>query len=436
MTALGPQPRWRAHCAALALVCAAAVSVPTAVHADQAGFKAQQGMMWARWKKCDKAIPLLEEAELLRHQAHVTLALADCYASTGRLTESVELYRALVDEKVTPRHLFQDRAAIKKAPKRLADAEARIPTVAFEVPAEYEGLEVFVNGQKVDDPTTPRPVAPDVTIVMVARAKGYDEMRDDFVLAEGERLVRPIRLTKTPVERRSRKKARARPAEKASDGVWFGMRGRGYVIPSFMWRAFGEGGRTVLAPGGALTLTTKTEDTDLMFSLGYASYGLKPTPFKARNAPETDWEIIESNLQAAYLTAELAWRSPLDDDGDWEFFWGGGVGLGWTFAGDILRTQAYPPNLRPGDPYTYNKCAGPNDPPGTYAYCNELDHDADHYEYAEPHWFVGGKRPLIYPWLAFPQLGLTYKPSHATALDLEVGLTTGGLLVGLGVRGR
>jgi len=411
------------------------VAQPRFAAADEAGIKAQRGMMWARWKKCDKAVPLLEEAELLRHQAHVALALADCYANSGKLMEAVEIYRALVEEKITRRHFFQDRVAIKKAPKRLEEAEARIPTLAFELPLPYEDLEVFVNGKPFDDPTTPKPVAPGEELVVVARAKGYDEIRDDFTLAEGERLIRPLNLPKAAPAPKE-KKAKREPRSTPSDGPWFGMRGRAYVIPTFVWRLFGEGGRTVFAPGGAITLTNETDDADFMLSLGYTSYGVGPTPFKAKDAPDTDWEIVESDLHAAYITAELAWREPLDDKHVWEFYWGGGAGIGWTFAGNLKRTQAYPYNLRPGDPYTYNKCAGPNNPPGSYAYCNQLDSDADLYDHEEPNWFAGGKRPLIYPWLAFPQLGLTYKPSKATAIDLEVGLTTGGLLMGLGVRGR
>lgn len=411
------------------------LATPMYANAKEAAAKARQGMMWVRWKKCDKAIPLLEEAELLRHQAHVALALADCYMASGKLMDAVEIYRALVDEKITGRHPFQDRAAIKKAPDRLVAAEARIPTLAFEAAAPYEDLEVLLNGKLLDDPFLPRQVPPDKRLAIVVRAKGYEELHDDFVLAEGEHLVRPLKLVELapkPTKRRPEPSDRSSP----SDGAWFGLRGRGYVIPSFMWRVFGDGGRTVIAPGGALTWTNELSDADLMLSLGYASYGVGPTPFKGKDAPDTDWEIIESNLHSAYFTAELSWRSALSEDRSWEFFWGGGIGLGWTFAGSLKRTQAFPLDLQPGDPYTYQKCNGPNDPSGTYLYCNQLDHDADHYDYEEPNWFAGGKSPLVYPWLAFPQLGISYKPSPSTALDLEVGVTTGGLLIGLGVRGR
>jgi hypothetical protein len=428
-------PSWSGRVLIAVLLGAILFASPMSANAREAAAKARQGMMWVRWKKCDKAIPLLEEAELLRHQPHVALALADCYLASGKLMDAVEIYRVLVDEKITNRHSFQDRTAIKNAPQRLLDAEARIPTLAFEAPVPYENLEVLVNGKLLDDPFVPRQVTPDAKLVIVARAKGYEEFYDDVTLAEGEHLVRPLKLLESP-PKPTKRRAEASDRPSPSDGAWFGLRGRGYVVPSFMWRMFGEGGRTVMAPGGALTWTNEMSDADLMLSLGYASYGVGPTPFKGKDAPDTDWEIIESDLHAAYLTTELSWRTPLSEDRSWEFFWGGGIGIGWTFAGNIKRTQAFPLDLRPGDPYNYQKCAGPNDPPGSYLYCNQLDHDANHYDYDEPNWFAGGKRPLIYPWLAFPQLGISYKPSQSTAIDLEVGVTTGGLLLGLGARGR
>ena len=105
------------------------------------------------------------------------------------------------------------------------------------------------------------------------------------------------------------------------------------------------------------------------------------------------------------------------------------------FLGDLTRTQAFPSGFKPGDPYTYQKCNGPNDPRGSFRYCNTLDKDAAHYDgYAEPSWFNGGIRPLIFPWLVLPELGFTWKPTPSIAVDLEGGVTLSGFLTGLGVR--
>ena len=416
--------------AGLVLACAATFWA-TPANADDAAVKAQKGMQYVRLKDCSRAIPLFEEAELSRHQPRIALALADCYEKEGRLINAVELLRALADEKPTRRHGYADRLALKKAKKRLEQAEARIPTVAFELAGEYPNLEVFLNGEKIDNPSKPRQVEPNSTFELIARAKGFEELRDDFTIGEGEQLIRPLRLEPLPKPTNAVRKRRERTTE---TGPWIGARGRMFVIPNFAWKWFGDGGRTVVAPGGAVTHTTETSGADVMVTLGYTNFKFGPTPFKPKGAPDNDYELIESDMQALSASVELIWRTPIDDAGRWQFNYGGGAGLGWTFLGDLKRTQAYPPGLEPGDPYGYEKCNGPNDPAGTFYYCNELDHDAEHYNYNEPSWFSGGHRPTIYPWVALPQIGITYKAAKDVALDMEAGVTLSGFLFGIGLR--
>jgi hypothetical protein len=116
---------------------------------------------------------------------------------------------------------------------------------------------------------------------------------------------------------------------------------------------------------------------------------------------------------------------------------GGAVGIGWMALGDMTRVQSYPANGMPGDPATYLKCRGPNDPMGTYRYCNALDKDATHYPgYTEPDWFHGGVRPALFPWLVVPQLGLSFRPSPTFAIDLDTGVSISGFLTSLGFRVR
>jgi len=90
---------------------------------------------------------------------------------------------------------------------------------------------------------------------------------------------------------------------------------------------------------------------------------------------------------------------------------------------------------KPGDPSTYLPCQGPNNPRGTFAYCNALDKDATHYPgYTEPDWFHGGIRPSLFPWLVLPQLGFSFRPSANVAIDLDTGVSISGILTSLGVR--
>jgi hypothetical protein len=159
------------------------------------------------------------------------------------------------------------------------------------------------------------------------------------------------------------------------------------------------------------------------------------TPFRPHGEPDTEWELVGSSLQALTATVDLMWAFPLDKADHVSFKVGGSVGLGWMFLGDMTRVQTYPASLMPGNPSSYLPCKGPNNPFGTFMYCNSLDKDAAHYPgYSEPDWFRGGIRPSLFPWLVFPQVGLTFHPSRTFAIDLDTGVSLSGILTSLGFR--
>jgi hypothetical protein len=92
-----------------------------------------------------------------------------------------------------------------------------------------------------------------------------------------------------------------------------------------------------------------------------------------------------------------------------------------------------PAKFQPADPYTYLKCKGPNNPRGSFAYCNTLDKDGTHYPgYVEPNWFEHGVRPLIFPWLVLPEVGISWKATKKVAFDLGVGASLSGIVTDLG----
>ncbi|WP_438000913.1 PEGA domain-containing protein [Sorangium sp. So ce185] len=239
------------------------------------------------------------------------------------------------------------------------------------------------------------------------------------------------------------------PARRKQRNVWIGAGFRGFFVPQVMFGLFGEGGRHAFFPGGDVSLSTRLGRFDLVFSVAYARFRLQETPFLPNGHPDTDYEIIESDLQALQADARLVWNIPLDRDERFAFRVGAGLGVGWMFMGELYRTQAYPGDavpgdqstFVPGDPYRYKKCRGPNNPEGSFRYCNQLDYDADHYPgYAEPSWFTRpkgkpqGLKPVVYPWLLFPELGLSFRPWDRVAFDLRVGASVTGPLGALGIR--
>lgn len=427
------------------LVALIVATCAQSAHAASARALAKEGVEWVEQGRCDLAIPLLEEAELLEHRPYVSLALADCYAAEGKLVDAIDIYQSLADTPITRKLGRSDRKAIKQGSLRLKDVEERVPLLILRMVHRYDGLKVLIDGRVVDDPLVPIRVQPNKATSIVAIATGYETFSKNIRLAERERLALEIELKKRPTSLHGGKKAKSTSSKQRSveddrseRGGWFSVRAHMYVIPKFVWGWFAEGGRTVVAPGGTLGWTIPMRRGNLGLGFGYTSYGMKPTPVKGNGLPDTDWEIVESSLHSFVLSVEWAWRIPMSSTGEWDLMVGAGAGVGGFVAGKVTRTQAYPPNhdMIAGNPYNYRKCKGPNDPRGTYLYCNALDTDLHYYDYAEPNWFVGGKVPIVYPWISLPKLALAYNPSKAISVDLEFGVTTGGLLTAFGMRFR
>jgi hypothetical protein len=412
---------------------AALVAVLLLAHPAAAGpgdTQGARGLLFARRRDCVKAMPLLEQAEKQKHRPSWAVPLADCYVATGDLLRASALYGRVAAEKPVRGWVRADFNAAKASKKKAADVDARIPTLRFRTSDEVSGLAVEVDGEAVTDLDEPRRVAPDATVVVTARAPGRKPFSDKVVLNEGERRVLVLRLDRLGPPGKARK-APSGPAPTS----WLGVRYYGVVIPKFVMNLVADGGTNLIVPGGAFTFTTRTSDVDLTFALGYLSYRMGNTPFKPHGEPDTEWEFVGSNLQGLTASVDLMWSFPLDAAKDWAFRVGGSVGLGWMLLGDMSRVQSYPANGKPGDPYAYLECLGPNNPRGTYRYCNALDKDAAHYPgYAEPDWFHGGIRPSVFPMLVLPQIGLTFHPSRTTAIDLDTGVSISGILTSLGFR--
>ncbi|WP_437691977.1 hypothetical protein [Sorangium sp. So ce176] len=459
--------------------------------------EANQGINAAKGGFCKRAIPLLESAESQRHRPSSAVPLADCYAKQGELLKASEIYHAVASEKKERGYTARDVAAITSAKKKAAQTDARIPTLVVKPVEPYEGLVVEINGEAIGDPSTPQRFDPGVQLVVVARAEGHEESSQKITLKEKQRREIKLRLkpkpaatkppekkppprpvaTKPPEKKPPPRPVATKPPEKPAEGepgagevaerpvempeptapprrrqrdVWLGAGFQGFFIPQIAFQLLGEGGRNVFVPGGDIALSTRLGGRfDLVFSVAYARFQMPETPFKPKGHPDTDYEIVESDLQALQAGARLVWNIPLDRDEVFAFRLGAGIGVGWTFLGDLYRTQAYPADavpgdpssFVPGDPYRYKKCRGPNDPAGSFRYCNQLDYDADHYPgYVEPSWFTRpsgkpqGLKPVVYPWLVLPEIGLALRPWDRVAFDLRVGASVTGLLGGLGMR--
>ncbi|WP_050433592.1 hypothetical protein [Chondromyces crocatus] len=383
-------------------------------------------------------MPLLEEGESKRHRPNSALALAECYAKLGDLLRASELFHAIAAEKPGRKYGWWDNAAIKRAAAKAKAVDERIPTLTLEIEELYGALEIEIDGRPVEDTTQPIKIPPDRPVALVARATGRQDLKEEVTLHEGERRVMKLRLLALPPP--PPRKPPGDPEESdvsphPEPRLWIGGGYQGFIVPWFMFGFFGDGGRTMLVPGGTVSLGFKTSAIDITVAASYASFRLGETPFKPAGSPDTDYEIIESDLQALLASVHVAWDLPLDARGRFHLRIGGGLGLGWAFTGDLYRSQAYPLPGAANDLARWKRCRGPNNPEGTFLYCNQLDHDADRYPgYTEPSWFAGGYRPTFFPYLALPEIGLAIHPSPKIAIDFTVGASLTGLLTRAGVR--
>lgn len=393
----------------------------------------KRGVRLAADGNCVDAVPLLEEAEVRRHTPETAVALAGCLVVLGDLVRAADLYDAVARERPQRSWTRADREAQRTAGQRDDEVEARVPKIVLEVDrSDAPDLQVALDGKPIAELGVPLRVPPDVKVRIEAFAEGFAPFQTELVLQEGEKQTVRIALAPGPAA------PAAAPAAARSNGPlrrdWLGARFRGVLLPKFLMNLAADGGATIYVPGGGLTYTHETGGPDVSIGVQYAAYQMGPTAFRPHGTPDTEWEIVESDLHTTIASADLLWRVPLDDARTVELRLGAGIGVGIAFAGDLHRWQAYPPEGAGDDPELWQKCNGPNDPAGTFRYCNQLDKDADRYGKAEPYWHEDGLRPLFFPWLSIPQVGLTVHPTETTALDLEIGATLNGLMTSLGMR--
>ena len=406
------------------------VAAPALAQPSKLSPEAREGLALAKDGDCVAAVPKLEKAEIARHRPLTARALGGCHVALGELLLAYEILSALAAETPDASWTRDDKKAHAQAKAEALAVDVRIPRVALRVEPPTEAT-VVVSGVE-RDPSDPIRVAPDEKTEIVVSAAGFATETVSVLLTEGEE--REVVVTLRKVDATGGPPPKAAPPSTGDVEHWLGFGVRGIVMPQFLVGAAGEGGRTFFFPGGEVRYSARLASVDVEPSLAIMSYGTGTFPFKASGTPDTEWELVESDLLAMNLALDVLYRVPLTDSGSVEFRIGAGFGIGWAFFGEVYRWQSYPEDLQPGDPAEYKKCKAPNDPPGSFRYCNQLDKDADRYGAPDPWWGDGGVRPTVYPWISLPQLGFAFRPAESMFLDVQVGLTPIGLFSQLGAR--
>jgi hypothetical protein len=120
---------------------------------------------------------------------------------------------------------------------------------------------------------------------------------------------------------------------------------------------------------------------------------------------------------------------------------GGGVGVGGVF-GNLYQSQAYPNTPaaanNTADATQWSACTSQTQstPAAAGTYCNSR---SNHLAgpggvitsgFSQPSWANGGEKPLVYPWIALPQISLRYKPIKQFQIKADGGFSTSGFFFG------
>lgn len=259
---------------------------------------------------------------------------------------------------------------------------------------------------------------------------------------------------KEAAEKATKEKAEKEAAEKAEKEKYdpfedplkrynfIGLRFRDAIVPKFLINAFGaSGGGNVNVPMVGPEFSSRRDRLELDVALMFADFTMNPTLFKGKSEPDTAYEMVASGIRQVMLTLDVLYEIPIEKDGDrtgrFSFLIGGGIGFGFVM-GPLYRSQVYP--LKPGasgdDPSQWGLCRGTGNPNPMYCEnpnshfspSGKIDGNGS---YAEASWAGGGSKPILFPWLALPQLSFRYKPIKQLQTRFDTGFSTAGFFFGL-----
>lgn len=216
--------------------------------------------------------------------------------------------------------------------------------------------------------------------------------------------------------------------------TFIGLRYRGNIIPKFMLNIFVDEGKTIYSNTVGIELDLRKDGFSLIPALSFTELGTGDIIFKDKNSSDIagNYSLVNSGLKVIYATADLLWSTPISKNVAFEY--GAGFGLGFVFGDLINNWVQFDPNgpLESDSGRRFRRCETVGMPGSG---CNRADHqnaDIDKVGgYVEKSWFDGGSRPVLFPWIAVPQIGIRYKPIKQFVGRLGVGFSLTGFWFGL-----
>ncbi|MGD0526384.1 MAG: hypothetical protein ABSE49_14630 [Polyangiaceae bacterium] len=219
---------------------------------------------------------------------------------------------------------------------------------------------------------------------------------------------------------------------------FFGVRYRGDVIPKFLINAFVDGGATIYSNAVGVELDSRKDGFSTVFNLTLQNYNTGDLLFLQKDKPPTanNFSVINSSLNAIYAAVDLLWSVPLDSEHHWDFEYGIGVGLGIVF-GALHDNWVYGgaggtgPYYYAGPPaQNFQQCPNTTVDPNCTTAAHSNATVAKVGNYSEQAGIVGPK-PILFPMINFPDIGIRYKPVKTFEARLGLGFSLTGFWFGI-----
>jgi hypothetical protein len=213
-----------------------------------------------------------------------------------------------------------------------------------------------------------------------------------------------------------------------------GARYRGTIVPKFLLNAFVSEGSTIYSNSIGVEYERRTDGFSIIPSLSYTEYGTGDMLFLEKGKPDTvigNWVAVNSSMKGIYAAVDLLWSAKINKQFAFEF--GFGVGLGVIFDSLVINWVKDDPNgnLKADNGRKFAFCATVNDGPGCTARDHSNSTELKVGGYQEKGWFSGGSKPVLFPTITVPNLGLRFKPHRAFASRLQVGFSLTGFWFGI-----
>jgi hypothetical protein len=216
-----------------------------------------------------------------------------------------------------------------------------------------------------------------------------------------------------------------------------GLRYRGDVIPKFLINAGADEGATIYSNSLGAELDMRKDGMSQVLALTYADYNTGDILFHEKGKPDTsnNYSVVNSSLKAIYASIDLLWSAPISEHLDFEYGFGAGLGIVFGNLGNAWVYQSANGPLVGSNGNHYTPCSGPTDgaaDPNTG--CKPQNHTNP-----SPAKFAGynedsglfGPKPILFPMLNIPQIGLRYKPIKQLETRLGLGFSITGFWFGL-----